>query len=189
MTTWSTRGLIFSALFAAILMALSYVKVSLPFSPVPITFQTLAVMLAGSLLGARYGALSVLLVIGMIAAGFPVLGGRGGVALLTGPTAGYILSWPVAAFLIGYFAQRVRLDQYAIIKLFAINFLFGALFVYPFGVSWLAYSAEITSLPKALTAGMWPFLPGDLLKAFICAAAVVGVSRVYPMGRIIGNNQ
>ncbi|WP_440834265.1 biotin transporter BioY [Paenibacillus sp. 22594] len=185
MKKWTTRGLIFSALFAGVMIALSYFRISLPFSAVPITMQTLAVMLAGSILGARYGTLSVLIVIGLAAAGFPVMGGSGGLAVLVGPTAGYIFSWPVVAFLIGLSAQRIGQTKYTFVKLLAVNFLFGALLVYPGGVWWLAHSTGMTSLSKALTAGMWPFLPGDLIKAVLSAAVVTAVWRVYPIERIL----
>lgn len=185
MKKWTTRGLIFSALFAGVMIALSYLRISLPFSTVPITMQTLAVMLAGSMLGARYGSLAVLIVIGLAAAGFPVMGGSGGLSVLTGPTAGYIFSWPVVAFLIGLFAQRIEQNKYTFVKLLAVNFLFGVLLVYPGGVWWLAHSTGMTSLSKALTAGMWPFIPGDLIKAVLSAAVVTAVWRVYSIERIL----
>jgi len=188
MTKWTVRGLIFSALFAAIIMALSSLKFSLPFSPVPITFSTLGIMLAGSILGARYGALAVLLVIIMVAAGFPVLGGRGGISILVGPTAGYIFAWPFAAFLIGYFAQRITVSKNAIIKLFLVNFAFGSLLLYPTGAGWLAYATNMTSLSDVLTMSVWPFLPGDIFKAVICAAVATAVWKVYPISRIIGRS-
>ncbi|WP_379156802.1 biotin transporter BioY [Paenibacillus sp. sgz5001063] len=185
MRKWTTRGLIFSALFAGVMIALSYLRISLPFSAVPITMGTLGVMLAGSILGARYGSLAVLIVIGLTAAGFRVLGGSGGLSVLVGPTAGYIFSWPVAAFLIGFSAQRMGQTKYTFVKLLAVNFLFGALLVYPGGVWWLAHSTGMTSLSKALTAGMWPFIPGDLIKAVLSSAVVTAVWRVYPIQRIL----
>ncbi|ULO07801.1 biotin transporter BioY [Paenibacillus sp. 19GGS1-52] len=188
MKKWTTRGLIFSALFAGIMIAMSYLKFILPFSTVPITLQTLAVMLAGSILGARYGTLAVLIVIGLAAVGFPVLGGRGGISLLVGPTGGYIFSWPFAALFIGLFAQRMKQTKYTFVKLLVVNFIFGALLVYPGGVSWLAYNTGIDSLAKALTAGMWPFLPGDFVKAVLCAAVVSAVWKVYPIERILGRD-
>jgi biotin transport system substrate-specific component len=186
MTKWTIRGLVFTALFAAIMIALSFLKFALPFSPVPITFSTLGVMLAGTFLGARYGALAVLLVITLVAAGYPVLGGRGGISVLVGPTAGYIFAWPFAAFLIGWFSQRIELNKLTFIKLALINFLFGSLLLYPTGAGWLAYSTHMDSLSKVLTAGVWPFLPGDLFKALICAAVATAVWKVYPMDRLIG---
>lgn len=188
MKKWTTRGLIFSALFAAVMIALSFLRISLPFSTVPITMQTLAVMLAGSVLGARYGSLAVLIVIGLTAAGFPVMGGSGGLSVLVGPTAGYIFSWPVVAYLIGLFAERIGQNKYTFVKLLAVNFICGALLVYPGGVWWLAHSTGMTSLSKALTAGMWPFLPGDLTKAVLCAGVVTAVWRVYPIERILNKD-
>lgn len=188
MKKWTTRGLIFSALFAAVMIALSYLKISLPFSTVPITMQTLAVMLTGSILGARYGSLAVLIVIGLAAAGFQVMGGSGGLAVLAGPTAGYILSWPFVAWIIGFFAERMKQDRYTFVKLLAVNFICGALLVYPAGVAWLAYSTGMDSFAKALTAGMWPFIPGDLLKAVLCSAVVTAVWRVYPIERILNSD-
>ncbi|MBT2291286.1 biotin transporter BioY [Paenibacillus albidus] len=188
MNKWSTRGLIFSALFAGVMIAMSYIKFALPFSAVPITLQTLAVMLAGSILGARYGTLAVLIVIGLAAAGFPVLGGRGGLAVLAGPTGGYIFSWPFAAFLIGLLAQRMKQNNLTFAKLAFVNFIFGALLVYPGGVSWLAYTTGMDSWGKALTAGMWPFLPGDTVKALLCASVVSAVWKVYPIERILDSS-
>lgn len=190
MNKWSIRGLIFSALFAGVMIALSSMKVSLPFSTVPITLQTLAVMLAGSILGARYGALAVLIVLGLTAAGFPVLAGRGGLSVLVGPTAGYIIAWPFAAFLIGLFAERMNRGLYSFGRLLAVNFIFGSLLVYPTGVAWLVHSMPaLDSWSKALTAGMLPFLPGDFLKAVLCSSVAVGVWKVYPIERIVGGGQ
>lgn len=188
MNRWTTRGVIFSALFAGIMIAVSYFKIALPISTVPITLQTLAVMLAGSVLGARYGTLAVLIVIGLCAAGFPALGGNGGIAMLSGYTAGYILSWPFAALLIGFCAERIG-SKYTFVKLLAVNFVFGSLLVYPAGVWWLAHSTGIGSLGQALTAGMWPFLPGDLLKSVLCAAVVTAVWKIYPIKRILQNER
>ncbi|MEK8126727.1 biotin transporter BioY [Paenibacillus filicis] len=186
MKSISTRGLIFSALFAAVIIAISYLKIVLPISPVPITLTTLAIMLTGAILGARYGTLSVLLVLLLVAAGFPVLGGRGGISLLIGPSAGFIWAWPFATFLIGFFAQRIKKDQYTFVKLLVITFVFGSLFLYPSGVGWLAYKTGIDSLSKALTGGMWPFLPGDFAKALVSSAVVTSVWKVYSTERIIG---
>lgn len=188
MKKWTTRGLIFSALFAGVMIALSFLKLYLPFSAVPITLQTLAVMLAGAILGARYGTLAVLIVIGLAAAGFPVMGGSGGMAVLVGPTAGYIFSWPLAAFLIGLCSQRTRQNKYTFPKLLLANIVFGALLVYPGGVWWLAHSTGMDSLSKALTAGMWPFIPGDLIKAVLCAGVVTAVRQVYPIERILNSD-
>ncbi|WP_310551029.1 biotin transporter BioY [Paenibacillus glufosinatiresistens] len=190
MSKWSLRGLIFSALFAGVMVALSSMKVNLPFSTVPITLQTLAVMLAGSVLGARFGSLAVLIVLGLAAAGFPVMAGRGGVSVLVGPTAGFIWAFPVAAFAIGWCAERWGQGKGSFLKLLVINFVFGALLVYPSGVVWLAHSVDgLDTVSKALVAGFWPFLPGDLTKAVLCASVVSAVYKVYPIERIVGRRE
>ncbi|ASA24639.1 biotin transporter BioY [Paenibacillus donghaensis] len=189
MNKWTTRGLIFSALFAGVMIAMSYLKFTLPFSAVPITLQTLAVMLAGSILGARYGTLAILIVIGLAAAGFPVMGGQGGLAVLVGPTAGYIFSMPFAALFIGWCAQRMKQNKYTFFKLAGVNLIFGVLLVYPGGVSWLAHSVPgIDTVSKALTAGMWPFLPGDIVKSLLGASVAAAVWRVYPIERILNSD-
>ncbi|MFC4769583.1 biotin transporter BioY, partial [Effusibacillus consociatus] len=187
MNKWTIRGLVFSALFAAIIMALSYLQIPLQY--LPITFATLGIMLAGSILGARYGFLAVLLVVGLLAAGLPVLAGKGGTGLtrILGPSGGFIWAYPFSALLIGYFAQRIRQDRFTFVKLVGINFLFGSLFLYPSGVAWLAYKLQFPA-QKALAVGMWPFLPGDLIKALICAGVTVAVWRVYPPERITGGS-
>ncbi|HEU4963208.1 MAG TPA: biotin transporter BioY [Bacilli bacterium] len=186
MSKWTIRGLIFTALFAAVLIVLSFMKVSLFFTPVPITLATLGVMLTGSFLGARYGAMSVLLVLLIALVGFPVVGGGGGMALYTGPTAGYVIAWPFAAFFIGWFAQRMEPGRASLVKLTVVNFLFGSLLLYPTGASWMAHVLHSTSAVDVLLDGVLPFLPGDFLKALVCAFVVTAVWRVYPMKRIVG---
>ncbi|WP_018133170.1 biotin transporter BioY [Effusibacillus pohliae] len=187
MGKWTIRGLVFSALFAAITMAFSFLKFKLPFTAVPISFINFGPMIAGSILGARYGFLALLLAVGVAAAGLPVIGGSGGVSLMLGPTGGFVWVQPIAALLIGFFAERMRADRPSFWKLTAVNFLFGSLFLYPTGVGWLAHKLNLP-LAKALVAGMWPFLPGDFLKALICAAVTVAVWRVYPIEQITGQN-
>lgn len=188
MSKWTIRGLVFSALFAAVMSALSYLKIQLPFTPIPITLSTLGIMLAGSILGARYGFLAVFLVVALLAANIPTLAGTPGIARLLGPTGGYIWAYPVAAFLIGYFAERMKQDKFTFVKLLAVNFVFGSLFLYPTGVWWLLHNNPSLTLAKALTNGVWPFLPGDFLKALVCAAVTVAVWRVYPTERITGHS-
>jgi biotin transport system substrate-specific component len=98
-----SRDLAYIALFAAIVAALGLLPpVPVPGIPVPITAQTLGVMLAGSVLGARRGGLALLVFLAVVAVGLPVLsGGRGGLGVFVGPSAGFLYSWPLAAFVIG----------------------------------------------------------------------------------------
>lgn len=103
-----TKELIYAALFAALIAVLGMIPpIPLGFIPVPITAQTLGVMLAGCFLGKRMGALSLIIFIILVAIGLPVLtGGRGGIAVLVGPSAGYIFSFPIAAGLIGWYSEK-----------------------------------------------------------------------------------
>ncbi|GAX88953.1 biotin transporter BioY [Effusibacillus lacus] len=185
MNKWTTRGLVFSALFAAIYMALTYGKLYLPISPVPISLSNFGVMLAGSILGARYGFLAVAIVVALAFAGLPVFGGNGGIALLLGPSGGFILMQPFAALLLGCFASGMVRDKLAFIKLLAANFLFGSLFLYPIGLSWLAYKLN-WSFSKAIYSGFLVYMPGDILKAAVCTVVALAVWRVYPTERITG---
>src|SRR3989338_884787 len=100
------QGMILAALFAALTAVAAQVKIPLSFTPVPITLQTLMVLLSGAMLGARYGALSQFIYLVLGAAGLPVFaGGSGGIASLFGPTGGYLFSYPIAAFIVGYMTE------------------------------------------------------------------------------------
>ncbi|MBI1935205.1 biotin transporter BioY [Candidatus Woesearchaeota archaeon] len=107
------KGMIFAALFAALTGAVAWFKIPLPFTPVPITLQTLMVLLSGAALGAYYGALSMIvyLILGVI--GLPVFaGGSSGIPALLGPTGGYLLSYPVAAFVVGKMIEKKNLSAF-----------------------------------------------------------------------------
>ncbi len=99
----NTRDLVLSALFAAIIVVLGILPpITLGFIPVPITAQSLGVMMAGVVLGARRGTIAVLIVLVLVAIGLPVLsGGRGGLAAFAGPTTGFLIGWVFAAFVTG----------------------------------------------------------------------------------------
>ena len=150
-----------------ILMILS-ARASVPlwFTPVPITLQTLALMLTAATLGSRRGALAMLLYLAEGASGLPVFAvGSGWAYLIAGPTAGYLWSYPIAAFVVGFLCER-GLDRSFLTSIFAM--LPGTIIIYALGVSWLAFVAHM-SLSNAFLAGMWPFIPGDLIKMVIAA--------------------
>ena len=143
-------------------------RVSIPlwFTPVPITLQTFVVMLAGAALGSRRGALVMLLYLAEGASGLPVFAAGGGWAyLITSPTAGYLWSYPIAAFVVGLLAER-GLDRSFLTSIFAM--LAGTIIIYALGVSWLALLLHI-GIDKAFVLGMWPFIPGDLIKVVVAA--------------------
>ncbi len=182
----SLRGIVFSAIFAALTSVLSFLSVPLPFSPVPITLGNMGLMLAGAFLGPKYGFFSIFLFWGLTALGLPLLRGTGGLGVLLGPSGGYLIMWPIGALLVGWFVERVRGNGAAAIgQIFALIVLGGVLPVYLGGVPWLAYQANLP-LDRALAQGMYPFIPGDLIKALIVALVVVPVRRVYPSWRLVG---
>jgi biotin transport system substrate-specific component len=179
------RTLALVSLFAALTIALGVVYLPLPFSPVPVTGQTLGVMLAGGILGARLGFLSQLLVLGLVALGLPVLaGGRGGLGMLVGPTAGYLLAWPLAAFTIGWLASRLPSGRALVPLLFVVNAIGGLGVIYLPGVLWLS-SVTGRPLNEAAVAGALLFLPGDLIKVVAATAATHAIWLAQsPPGRL-----
>jgi biotin transport system substrate-specific component len=182
------RGIVFSALFAAILVLFSFVSIPLGFTPVPITLQTLAVMLAGGLLGARYGFLSMALVVVLTAIGFPLLHGAGGLSVVLGPTGGFIFMFPFAAMLIGLVLPRIRLNgPLGYIAAFVVLYLFGSLLLYVSGVPWLMYKVPTLTFSKAMISACYPFLPGDAIKAVVAALIIAPVRQVFPPQRLTGS--
>ncbi len=174
-----TRDLAYIALFAAITAVLGLVP-AIQLGPVPITAQTLGVMLAGSVLGARRGFLSQLLFLLLVAIGLPLLpGGRGGLAVFAGPTVGYLISWPLAAFVVGLITERVW-TRYNLGWGVLANVAGGMVVIYLIGVPVLAAVTGL-SLGAAIAAGALPFLVGDVVKAVVAAAIAVQVRRSYPV--------
>lgn len=162
------------ALFTAIIVVLGVIPpIMLGFFPVPIHAQSLGVLLAGVVLGARGGALSVLLLIVLVAIGLPVLsGGRGGLAVLVSPTAGYLIGFLPAAFVTGWLSTKVAQGTTGTWKIILGFFLAGAAGVvvdHVFGIAWLVISLGMS--PVDALVGDLIFVPGDLLKAAIAAYA------------------
>ena len=158
----------FLALAFSLLTALSaQAVIPLPFTPVPITGQTFAVLLTGALLGPRLGAMTLALYLLEGGMGLPVFAhGAAGAARLLGPTGGYLLSYPFAAALVGGLAGR-GWDRRPATMLAAM--LLGSLIVFTMGAGWLAHFVGPT---HAFTGGVLPFLPGDMIKALLAAGLV-----------------
>lgn len=175
-----SRDLALVATFAALIAVLGIPgQLTLFGSSVPITLQTLGVMLAGSILGWRRGALAVLVFLALVAAGLPLLaGGRGGLAVFAGPSVGYLLGWPLGAAVIGALVQS-RLPDYPPAWGFAANVIGGIGVVYLLGVPLQAAVTGTSGLVATAVAALM-FLPGDLLKAAVAATVAAGVHRGYP---------
>ena len=148
----------------------AHVAFPLPFTLVPVTLQTLAVLLTGAALGSKRGGLALLLYLAEGAVGLPVFSpipaGPAGLAALLGVTAGYLWAFPIAAFVTGWLCER-RLDRSFLTS--ALAMLPGTLIIYLIGVTWLAVAFHLGPL-AAIQDGMLPFIPGDLLKLVIAAA-------------------
>lgn len=150
--------------FAALIAVTSRLEIRLSFTPVPITLQTLFVLLTGAALGSKRGALAMLAYLAAGAAGLPVFsGGAGGFPYLLGVTAGYLWAFPLAAFAVGWLCER-GLDRSFWTS--ALAMVPGTLIIYAIGVSWLVLLTHI-SLYQAFIAGMLPFIPGDLFKLVV----------------------
>ncbi|KQR53747.1 biotin biosynthesis protein BioC [Leifsonia sp. Leaf336] len=148
------------------------------FGSVPITAQTLGVMLAGALLGPWLGALSMAVLLALVAAGLPLLaGGRGGIGVFVGPSAGYLFGWILGALVIGLIVHAGGRKPVVWRTLVGVV-VGGILVVYAVGIP---VQSLVTRLPLAETAlASLIFVPGDLVKAVIATAVVVTLVRAYP---------
>ena len=162
------RMTVYASLFAALTAVGAYL--SIPIGPVPINLQTLFVLLAGLLLGSRWGAACIGVYLLAGAVGFPVFaGGTGGIGKIIGPTGGYLIGFIFAVYIIGLISEIKRsavLDIAALVS--------GTVIIYVFGVSWLKVITGM-DLAKSMAVGLYPFLIGDVLKiaaAFILAKAI-----------------
>jgi biotin transport system substrate-specific component len=148
-------------------------QISVPMLPVPMTMQTLAVILIGALYGWRLGALTILAWLGEAALGLPVLAnGNGGIAPFMGPTAGYLASFPLVAALVGWLAERGWNGSRPILA-FA-SMLLGHALCLMLGGLWLA---TLIGTEKAMLAGVVPFLLGSLVKSGLGAAILMALVR------------
>lgn len=168
------RVAVFAALIAVLGLPGSF---SLFGNSVPVTLQTLGVLLAGAILGAWRGALAVALLLALVAVGLPLLaGGRGGLGVFAGPSVGYLAGWVVAAFVVGWLMERGGRRPGLTWVLVAC--LIGSALVLVIGVP---IQALITDVPLGTTIKLsLVFLPGDAMKSVLATVVVVGVQRAYP---------
>lgn len=171
-----------SSLFAALTAAGAFIKIPLPY--VPITLQTFFVMLSGSLLGGKFGALSQIIYLAVGLAGAPVFAYGGGLAYVFQPTFGYLLSYPVAAFLIGYLIEHRRERPPSFVYLCLSNAL-GVLLILTIGAAVLYLNLKFVAqkpipMTTLLTSYFLLFLPGDAVKVFVCAVTAKKLFIILP---------
>ena len=175
----SAQDLALIATFAGFIAALGLVPAFSPFGfPVPVTIQSLGIMLTGAILGARRGASAVLLFLALVALGLPLLsGGRGGLGVFAGPSAGYLIGFPIAAAVVGWLIHR-RGAPYSPVWGFFATVVGGIAVLYSIGIPVTAWRADL-SLWAAVT-GSSLFVVGDLVKALIAASVAGAVFRARP---------
>ncbi len=161
--------------FALLTAAAAQLRINLPFTPVPITGQTFAVLLAGASLGSLAGGASQLLYVALGAAGLPFYAnGESGWEVVTGATGGYLVGFIAAAYVVGLLAER-RQDR--AIASAVPAFLTGSVVIYLFGVPWLGHIVDV-SWTEAAALGLTPFIIGDLIKAAVAGTLLPAAWKV-----------
>ncbi|WP_237669065.1 biotin transporter BioY [Rhodococcus sp. BS-15] len=175
----SARDMAQIAVFAALIAALGLPgSITVGFSGVPITLQTLGVVLCGAILGARKGTAAVLVFLALTMIGLPLLaGGRTGLQAMAGPTVGYLIGWIAAAFLIGFLTARI-LPKYSIVLGLAINVIGGILVIYVFGTVGLILRTDVGVWAAITSNGL--YVPGDIAKVVVATVVAKSVHRAYP---------
>lgn len=154
----NTAHLVLCGLFAALTAICSYINIPLGFTPIPMNLATLAVFLAGGLLGKKYGTISILVYVLMGAVGIPVFAGfQAGIGVLAGPTGGFLLGYIAAAFITGIFMQMARTSHNI------LGMLIGQSVCYFLGALWFMFITG-TGAGAALLSCIIPFIPGDFVK-------------------------
>jgi biotin transport system substrate-specific component len=175
----TTRELVHVALLTALMIVFAVVPpVPVPVLPVPITLQTFGVMLAGLLLAPRLAALAMVLYVVLAMIGLPILpGGRGGLAVLVGPTGGFLLGFIPGAWVTSWLSRQTvnpLASRQWVLRLVAA-WVGGCLVVYAVGVPWLAMVTGMTFSKAALAVVV--FLPGDVIKAILATVVMSQVAR------------
>lgn len=173
------RNVVLIALFTALIAALGLVPKLTLASGIPITAQTLGLMLCGTVLGAKRGALAAALFIVLVAAGLPLLaGGRGGLGVFTTPWAGFLYGYPLAGFVTGFVMEKWKGENLAIgAGVAAVAGGIGALYLVAIPYYMVTASADFG---QALLTAMAPFMPGDLLKAVLAGLITRALYKARP---------
>jgi biotin transport system substrate-specific component len=168
------RGLDITLIAGFVLLnaAAAQVLIPLPFTPVPLTLQTFAVLLTGSALGSTRGLIALAIYVAAGAVGAPwFAGGNHGIG---GPTTGYLMGFLIAGFVVGKLAERRATHS---VKMTFLAFSIGTVLIYSIGVPWLMASTGM-GLSQAIAAGLTPFLLGDAIKAAFAGLLLPGVWRL-----------
>ncbi len=159
------------SILASVLLIIS-AKMKVPFYPVPITLQTLFVLLIPLVYGLKISTISICLYFSYGLLGLPVFSNGGGVLYFAGPTAGYLYGFLLANFLIGYFKDKNAIKD-SLVKL-VLALLAGEVIIFTFGVSWLA---NFLGWEKAFALGLSPFIIGEVFKITIIVAVYFFITK------------
>ncbi len=154
------------ALFTALIIAGTFIRIPIP--PVPITLQTLFVLLAGMLLPLPLSVYSVVLYLVLGAIGLPVFSSGGGLAALTGPTGGFMFGWIPAVIVCGLMGKKRFENRKVQVAYLILTALLANVALYTPGLLWLGFSRHLT-IEKTLAGGLIPFIPGDIIKMIVAA--------------------
>lgn len=161
--------------FTALTAFCAHAKIYLPFTPVPITLQSMAVVLSGAVLGSSRGLISQMLLILVGALGMPVFTtDASGLNVILGSTGGYILGFMLCAYISGVMAEKSKLKNFGSGSLYLF---IASFFIFVPGVIWLKGLLGI-SWKSALELGLYPFIIGDILKTFVAASVIWSLAKI-----------
>lgn len=170
-----TQARVFTLIAFVLLTATgAYVRIPLPFTPVPVTLQTFFVLLSGAVLGRRWAVLCQSAYLALGGMGLPIFSGaNAGSAALFGPTGGYLFAFVIAGWLVAGIISRFKAARFAQIL---TAMLLGSLLILALGSVWLGMIFKI-SYKQAMLLGFIPFLPGDIIKSFAAALVYQGMQK------------
>lgn len=183
MKSLSMRSLVYTALFSAIFILFSALQIKLSISVVPITLQTLAVLLAGLFLKPKQAFISIFIVLVLATIGLPIIGGRGGIGLIFGPTGGFLVAFPFGAYLLSVFTKKglqsetLKQSKLLFIAYFVFTYLvLGLVFPYVIGIPWFMSYLDMGFM-ESLALACYPFLIGDSLKVLVTILILLALQK------------
>nr|WP_263314941.1 biotin transporter BioY [Mammaliicoccus sp. Marseille-Q6498] len=181
-----TKDIVIIAMFTAFISVLAFIPpIPLPYMPVPIVVQNIGIILAGCLLGYKRGTISVVVFLLLVATGLPLLsGGRGGLGVFFGPSAGYLFGYILIAFLIGLFID-LKWKSLTFVYALIINIVIGVLLLNLIGGYFMGEFMHISIAKRYMLAAT--FLPGDIVKAILATMLLFSLKNLPEIKRFRNN--